>query len=283
MIAIGTTFLAFGINWFTAPSELVTGGVSGIGIIVQSLSARFLGTPIPLWVTNIVLNVPLFAVSIHQRGFEFAKKSLYAVIWLSFSLWYTAFIPDIIQVGDDLLLAGLFGGVLLGTGVGTVLRANASTGGTDMLASILKFRFPEAPIAKLILMIDAIIIASGFFIFGSIKAMYAVIALYVSSKVIGGVLEGTNFAKAAFIISDHSHEIAEVIMEKLPRGATSIPAKGMYSKEAKEMLFVVVGQKQITQLRTLVREVDPKAFVTIADVREVLGEGFVQDVDSLAL
>ena len=282
-ILIGTALLALGINWFTAPIGLVTGGISGVAIIVQEVSTETIGFAIPLWLTNIVLNIPLFVISIKQRGFEFAKKSLWAVNMLSFALWYTEFIPKVFHAGDDLLLTSVFGGALLGLGIGTVLKSGATTGGTDMLASIIKFKRPTFPIAKLMLGIDALIILSGFFIFGSTKAMYAIISVFITSKVITNVLEGLNYAKAAFIISDKSEELAKMIMEKIPRGSTGLKAKGMYSKEDREMLFVVVSQKEITRLRDLIRAIDPNAFVTIADVREVLGEGFIQDYNSLTL
>ncbi len=282
-ILIGTALLALGINWFTAPIGLVTGGISGVAIIVQEVSTETIGFAIPLWLTNIVLNIPLFIISIKQRGFNFAKKSLWAVSMLSFALWYTEFIPKFINAGDDLLLTSVFGGALLGLGIGTVLKSGATTGGTDMLASIIKFRHSNFPIAKLMLAIDGFIILCGFFIFGSTKAMYAILSVFITSKVITNVLEGVHYAKAAFIISDKSEELAKVIMEKIPRGSTGLKAKGMYSGEEKEMLFVVISQKEVTKLRHLIWEIDQEAFVTIADVREVLGQGFLQDYSSLSL
>ena len=121
MILLGTTILALGINWFTSPLGLVTGGLSGITIIVKSLSEEILGFGIPLWITNLVLNIPLFVISIRQRGFEFAKKSLWGVGLLTLALWYTEFIPNLLDVQGDLLLGGIFGGAILGTGVGIVL------------------------------------------------------------------------------------------------------------------------------------------------------------------
>ncbi|MGL6174436.1 MAG: YitT family protein [Cellulosilyticaceae bacterium] len=283
LILVGVTILALGINWFLSPLALVTGGVSGLGIIIETVSKKVIGFGIPLWLTNLACNIPLFIISIRQRGFEFAKKSLYAVIGLSVALAVTGYIPNPFVVNGDLLLGGVFGGATLGLGIGTVLRGGGTTGGTDMLASIIKFKFPNFPIAKLMLFIDAAIIGIGFFIFGSNKAMYAIIAVFITSKVIGSVLEGVHYAKAAFIISDQSETIASEIMEKIPRGTTGLKARGMYSKDEKEMLFAVVSQKEITKLREIISNVDPKAFVTIADVREVLGAGFIEDMDSLSL
>lgn len=282
MILLGTTILALGINWFTSPLGLVTGGLSGVTIIVKEVSLKTLGFEIPLWITNLVLNIPLFIISIKQRGFEFAKKSLWAVGLLTAALWYTEFIPNILQVNNDLLLGGVFGGAILGLGIGTVLKAGATTGGTDMLATIIKFKHARFPIAKLMLGIDGVIILAGMVIFGSTKAMYAIIAVFITSKVITTVLEGMNYAKAVFIMSDKNAEISEAIMNRIPRGVTGIKAKGMYTKQDKEMLFVVVSQKEITKLRDLVREIDKSAFVTIAEVREVLGQGFIEEYNTLA-
>ena len=282
MILLGVTILALGINWFTSPLGLVTGGLSGVTIIVKSVSEQVLGFGIPLWITNLVLNIPLFVISIRQRGIEFAKKSFWGVGLLTLALWYTEFIPNILDVQGDLLLGGIFGGALLGLGVGIVLKAGGTTGGTDMLATIIKFKHSRFPIAKLMLVIDGVIILAGMLVFGSVKAMYAIIAVFISTKVITWVLEGMNNAKAAFILSEKSDQIADAIMHKLPRGVTGIKAQGMYTKQDKDMLYVVVSQKEITRLREMAKEIDANAFITIADVREVLGQGFIEDFDTLA-
>lgn len=282
LILLGTTLLALAINWFLSPSGLVTGGISGTSIIVEEVTSNVFGVGVPLWVTNICLNIPLFLISIKQRGFKFAQKSLYSVLWLSVALWFTGFFPNPFLTTGDLLLPAIFGGALIGAAIGLVIQAGGTTGGTDMLASIIKFKNPSFPITQLMLMIDGIIILCGFFIFGQEKAMYAVIAVFITSKVISNIIEGVYYAKAAFIISAHSDKIAKEIMEKIPRGVTGLKATGMYSKSDKEVLYVVVSQKEITRLRDLVRDIDPKAFVTIADVKEVLGEGFITEYNDLA-
>lgn len=281
MILLGTTILALGINWFTSPLGLVTGGLSGLTIIVKFLTEKAFGYGIPLWITNLVFNIPLFLISIKQRGLGFAKKSIWGVGLLTLALWYTEFIPNLLDVQGDLLLGGIFGGAILGLGVGIVLKVGGTTGGTDMLATIIKFRHNSFPIAKLILALDGMIILAGMIVFGSTKAMYAIIAVFISSKVISWVLEGMHHAKAAFILSNCSAEISQAIMTKLPRGVTGIKAQGMYTKQDKDMLYVVVSQKEITKLRDMVKEIDAEAFITIADVREVLGQGFIEDYKTL--
>lgn len=279
MIILGSVLLALGITWFLSPLGLVTGGVSGVAILVQEITSPLIENGVPIWFTNAVLNIPLFVISIRQRGFGFAKKSIYAVVALSVALWLTEMIPNPMDVGDDLLLAGLFGGVLVGAGVGLVLKAGGTTEGTDMLAAIFKFRRPNLPIENLMLAIDATIIMSGMFVFGPINVMYAIISVLVTTKLVSIVLEGGHSAKAVFIVSEKSNEIAELVMNDIGRGATGIKAKGMYLKKESEMLFVVLSQKELPELREIVLGIDAKAFVTIAEVREVLGQGFIENYD----
>ncbi len=281
MIVIGTAIVAFGINWFLAPFGIVTGGISGIGIILEGLSESLLHFKIPLALTNIVLNLPLFMIAIRQRGFLFARKSVFAVLMLSLWLSVVSFIPNPFGGGEDLFVSALFGGALSGIGIGFVLRSGASTGGTDMLASIIRFKYGNLPIARLMLMIDGAVLIAGLFTFGADKAVYAISAVIVSTRMVSNILDGLHYAKAAFIISKESECISKDIMQKLPRGVTALSAKGMYTKAPKDVLFVIVAPKEITKLRMIIHAVDPKAFVAITDIREVLGQGFVEDYNAI--
>ena len=272
-IIIGTTILAAAINMFFAKLKLVTGGVTGLAIVIEYITEQHFGRGIPLWLTNIAINIPLFAIAIKLKGRKFVGKSMFAAAYLSFALFYTSFIPT---PKVDFLLASIFGGVLAGTGLGFVLRASASTGGTDLAANIIKVYLKNVPIAKIMLVIDSTIILTGAFVFGVQKAMYALISIYIVTKVIDSILEGINFSKAVFIISDNSKEIAETLMKDLKRGVTGINGTGMYTKGEKQVLFVVVGKNQIVSLQKMVKEIDTSAFITIADVREVVGEGFTE-------
>jgi len=272
-IIIGTTILAASINMFFAKLQLVTGGVSGLAIVIEYATEKHFGRGIPLWFTNLAVNVPLFVIAIKLKGRKFVGKSMFAAAYLSFALFYTSFIP---APEVDLLLASIFGGVLAGTGLGLVLRASASTGGTDLAANIIKVYLKNVPIAKIMLVMDSTIILTGAFVFGIQKAMYALISIYIITKVIDSILEGINFSKAVFIISDNSKEIAETLMKDLKRGVTGINGTGMYTNGEKQVLFVVVGKNQIVPLQKMVKEIDTSAFITIADVREVLGEGFTE-------
>jgi len=272
-IIIGSTILAAGVNMFFAKIKLVTGGLSGLAIIIEYITDKQYGVGIPLWFTNIAVNIPLLAIAIKLKGREFVGKSMFAAAYLSFALFYTSFIP---APEVDFLLSSIFGGVFVGIGLGFVLRASASTGGTDLAANIIKVYMKNIPIAKIILVIDSTIVLLGAFVFGVEKAMYALISIYIVAKVIDSILEGINFSKAVFIISDNSKEIAEALMRDLKRGVTGITGTGMYTKGEKQVLFVVVGKNQIVPLQKMVKEIDSRAFITIADVREVLGEGFTE-------
>lgn len=283
LIVLGSLVVALTLNWFLAPAGLVTGGLSGLGIIIQTVSKQTLGFVIPISVTTFVLNIPLFIVAIKQKGFIFIKKTIYSVGISTVLIEITSYLPNIFDVGNDLLITAIVGGVGYGIGIGLVLRAGATTGGTDLLATILRHKYPKFPIAKLVMVIDGLIVALGLFIFGANKAIYAIVAIYITSRVLSNVLEGLHYAKAAFIISAKNEEISAQIMEKIPRGTTGLKARGMYSKQEQEMLFTVVSQKEITRLREIISQIDPKAFVAITDVKEVLGQGFIEDLSNVSL
>lgn len=282
-IVVGTMIVALGINWFLVPVSMVTGGLSGLAIIIDSFSSNILGMRIPVWATTFVFNIPLFIILIAQKGIRQARKSIVGVVCITFFLWVTQFVPNPFLGYEDLLLSSVFAAAFLGTGVGFILRANATTGGTDTLAMIIKHKHKNFPISKLILTIDSTIILFGFFVFGPQKAMYAIICVVLTSRFISQILEGMHYAKAAFIVSDKIDAIADEIMVKIPRGATGINARGMYTKKEKQMLFVVVSKKEIVLLRELVQTVDKDAFMTIADVKEVVGQGFIEDLNSVAI
>jgi len=273
MIIVGITITAIGINVFYSPYQLVTGGLSGFAIVIEYVSRTVLGYGIPLWLTNLVVNIPLFIVGIKLKGKEFAGKSIFAAMFFSVALWYTSYIPP---VKSDLLIASVFGGALVGLGIGFVLRASATTGGTDLLATIIKHYFKRVQISNIMLGIDSVIITIGLFVFGVEKAMYALISVFIVSKVINSVLEGINYSKAVHIISTKAEEVSAALMKELNRGVTGINGTGMYTGEDKKILFVVCSKNQLVTLQKVVTSVDDKAFITITDVREVVGRGFTE-------
>ena len=265
MIMVGITILAIGINVYYSPQHLVTGGISGLAIILDYVFK------IPLWLTNIIVNIPLFIVGIKIKGMDFAKKSIFGAAYVSVALWYTSFIPP---VQSDLLIASVFGGLFVGAGVGLVLEYSGSTGGTDLLAIIIKHYLKKIPINQIMMCIDGMIILVGLFVFGVEKAMYALISIFIVSKVVNTLVEGVNYSKEVHIISEKSNEIAQELMRHLNRGITSINGKGVYTGKDKDILYIVCSKEELIELQRIVREVDKEAFIIINDVREVVGRGF---------
>ena len=268
---IGTMFISVAITMFFSPNQVVVGGFSGIGIILKNVTTGFMDGGVPLSVTNLVLNVPLFIVAYFVLGKSYLGKTVFATVFLSVALEITSFLP--IFTGDLALIA-IYGGIVDGIGIGFVLRAMASTGGVDLLATIIHRKIPYVSISSIIFIINAIIIAFGLFVFGAEKAMYAIISIFISSKCITAVLEGLSFSKMAFIISEESEKIAREIMKQHHRGVTALNGRGMYTRKEKDVLLCVFTQKDIIGIKEIVRNADPNAFIILTDIKEVMGEGF---------
>ena len=244
MIIVGTALMATAINSVFDMSGMVTGGFSGIAILVKEWTEGVVPGGIPLWITNLSLNIPLFLIGMKLSGFQFVKRALVGEICLSFWL---AVLPAFDIAGNDLLLAAVYGGVIQGIGI----------------AQIMQF-------------IDGAIVLVGMYVFGVQKALYAIIAVYLVTKVSDSLIEGLKFSKQAYIITSKPDEISREIMDKLDRGVTGVHGKGMYSGQDKLLLYCVVGRKEIVALKELVDHIDPDAFVIVSDVREVHGEGFIE-------
>lgn len=273
IIALGTLIMGVAINVVFEPMDLVTGGLSGISIVVKYWTEPYIDGGIPLWLTNLVANIPIFVVAIILKGRKFIMRTLYSTICFTIALYI---VPTYDVVYEDLVLASIFGGILMGAGLGLVFANNGSTGGTDLLGYIFQVKFKHISVPRLLLFIDGTIVALGAVVFGVNKALYAIIAVYITSKIMDSILEGMKFAKLAYVISDAYDEIAKEVLHTINRGATGIPAKGMYSNNEKKMLLCVVTKKEIVNLVDIVAQIDPKAFVIVSDVREVLGEGFIE-------
>lgn len=272
-ITLGTFIMAAAVNIVFEPMNMVVGGVSGLAIIIKKVTDMIVAGGIPVWLTTAVVNVPLFLLAMKVKGKDFIKRTLFATVTFTVALYV---IPSFDVVEKDSLLASLFGGLLTGAGLGLVFRNGSSTGGTDLLGAILNHFFPNYSVANMLLFVDSTIILVGAFIFGVNSALYAVIAVFVTTKVMDNMLEGMKFAKLAYIISDEPDKMSAHIMAKLGRGATFIEAQGGYTMEAKRMLMFVISNKQVVQLKECVAQIDPDCFLVIADVREVLGEGFIE-------
>lgn len=273
LILIGTAVMALAIQCIYDRVGLVTGGFTGLTIVIRSLTKSVIEDGIPLWFTNIVLNIPVFLYSYIKFGRKFVGRTLFATLMLSVWLYI---IPGVDLSGEDYLLAALFGGVFTGVGMGLVLRAGATTGGTDMVAALIQSRMRHYSVVQIMQVMDAAIVIAGLYVFGLRSTLYAVVSIFVMTKVSDAFLEGFKNSKAALIITNHHEEVAQRLMDELDRGVTGMDAKGMYTQNYKCVLYCVVSRKEIVRLKEIVNDVDPEAFVIVSDVREVLGEGFME-------
>lgn len=272
-MVVGTALMAFSIASVFDPVSLITGGFSGLSIIVRQLTEPLVPGGIPLSVTNLALNIPFLLLTVKLKGFRYLLRTGFATVALSF--WLSV-LPVIPIAEGDLLLSALYGGLIMGAGIGLVFVAQSTTGGTDLIAALIQHFLPSYSISTLMWILDTLIVLLGAYLFGIQMTLYAIIAIYLTSHVADGLIEGLKFSKAAFIITGKPDELSATLMQELDRGVTGISAMGMYSREAKNMLLCVVARKQIVQLKELAKECDPGAFVIVTDVREVLGEGFIE-------
>ena len=267
-VTAGVFLLALGLDLFLVPNKIAAGGVSGIATILHYL----LGAPVGL--TMLALNVPLFLLGIFRLGLRFGFRSLYGTI--SLSLLVDGLAPYLPVVTRDPLLAGAFGGALTGLGLGIVFRYRGTTGGTDLAAAILR-TYTGVNVGQLLFLVDGLVVLAAGFAFNSWElVMYALITIFIAAWLVDLVQEGISYTKAFWIISEESDRIARSVIRELSRGATALKGRGMYSGQPREVLLVVVSRAEVTRLKDLVYETDPRAFVILADVHEVLGEGFKQ-------
>lgn len=273
LIVVGVFLLAASVNIVFEPIGMVTGGISGFAIVVKHYTSGPILGGVPIWFTNIALNIPLFIIAWRVLGKNHIKKTIFATICFTVALYI---IPTFDVQYNDLLLAAIAGGVLAGVGLGMVFATTATTGGTDLLSTVIHYYVKYYTVAKVLIVIDAAIVILGAVVFGFHKAAYSVIAVYITGKVMDGILEGLKFAKLAYIISDHYEDIANTILTDMDRGVTGISTTGMYLGKDRKMLFCVVSQKEIVYLKDIVAKKDPNAFLIVSDVREVMGEGFIE-------
>ncbi len=263
-ILAGLILGAFAYRLFLVPNEVAPGGFTGIGQILNALFGWNVGT------VALVLNVPLFALSMRSMGLRFGLRSLFASAALSMLIDYLPFGA----LTDDKLLAAVFGGVLGGAGFGLIMLGDATTGGSDMLGMLIHKKLKVVKVSAAVFMVDALVIVAAGMVFDVQGALLALISTYIMARVLDRVLEGPNMAKAYFIISRKAEEIAGAILKSMDRGVTSLAGRGMYTGEERTVLLCVINRRETLRLRTLVSGIDPCAFMIATDVREALGEGF---------
>lgn len=265
-VLIGVVFITISINSFFLKLKIAPGGVSGFATVLYYL------TGVPVGTVVFLVNIPLFIIGFITFGKGFSFKTLFATILLSIFLDNSLFLP---QFTEDILLASVFGGVIMGIGMAFVFKGNATTGGTDIVAKVVNKFFPAFNISEQLFFIDGLVVIFAMISFKNFDiGLYSIIAIWLSSKIIDIVFEGVGFRKAIFIISDFGDEISEKILGEVKRGVTGIKGEGMYFRNNKKILLTVVERPQIPIIKQLSREIDNRAFIIVTDVREVLGEGF---------
>lgn len=271
-ILLGVTLTALSLVWLQIPNKIAAGGVSGLATITYYLW----GWPVA-WVM-LMLNLPLFLACLWTFGSRFGAKSLFGAAFISIMIEFWQTVVKLQPLTTNPFLASIYGGVVAGIGMGLAFRFGGNTGGTDLAAQLLK-RFTGISVGTGLLFMDgAVIVLAGLVFHSTELALFAIITLYLTSKTLDGVLEGFGYAKAAFIISDHAEEIAPLILSQLERGATGLTGRGFYSMQKKEVILCVISRAEMAKLKEIVKGIDPRAFVIITDVREVLGEGFQEKV-----
>ncbi|MEG2098109.1 MAG: YitT family protein [Pseudoflavonifractor sp.] len=268
IIAVAALIYAIGFNWCYKPNSIAFGGLTGVGQLVNALLPWA-----PIGTVVIILNIPLFFVGWRLLGGHLLVSSLFAMAASSLCI-------DLVNLAYvfppmDPMLASIFGGVLMGLALGLVFSRGATTGGTDLIARLLKLKIAWLPMGKLMMMIDLLVIVSVAAAFRDLaSAMYGLVSLYIASIVMDGVLYGLDNAKVAYIISDRYRDITDKIVQDLDRGVTLLHGEGGYSGQGKNVLLCAFKQRQIVEIKRLVKEIDPAAFIIVCEAHEVLGDGF---------
>jgi len=271
-ILLGTAIYAFGLHYFLLPNQLMEGGVTGIAVLLNY------AVNWPLSMSTLLLNIPLFFVGWKMLGLKQMVYTVFGVLSLSGCLAVMEWLIERgylapFQTTHDYMLSALYAGVVLGAGLGIVFRFGGTTGGIDIIARIIT-RATGISMGQVILMFDAVIIGISLLYIPIDKVLYTLVMVFIASKLIDFIQDGAYSAKAFSIITEHGEQIAEEITREIERGVTLMPAKGAFSGKQKEVVYCVVQRQQIRQMRTIVRNIDPRAFIVISEVHDVLGEGF---------
>jgi uncharacterized membrane-anchored protein YitT (DUF2179 family) len=269
LIIVGSIILALGFSLFIIPHHLVPGGVFGLSIVINHL----IGLPVGL--ISLVINIPLVLFGFRILGTKVGIKTIVAMVIMSVCIdLVTHFRGDHI-ISDDLLVSAIFGGAFIGIGIALVIRAEATTGGTDLMAQIIA-ALTKRPIGQLFLLIDGLIVLSGIVVFKEINlAPYAVIAIFANSRTVDALLNGKEMRKAVFIISEKHEEVRRFILSDLDRGGTYLDSRGLYfPQQSRNVIFSVLNRKELARLQNRMKSLDPSAFLTVFNAQEIFGSGF---------
>lgn len=264
LITLGAILMAVGLEIFLIPNNVIDGGITGISIMLAHI------TGIKLGIFIFLLNLPFFFIGRKQIGKTFALSTLYGIIVLSVA---TSLLHPVQSLTDDVLLATVFGGIILGIGVGVVIRSGGSLDGTEILAILFNKNTPFS-VGEIIMFFNVFILGTAGFVFGWDRAMYSLMAYFIAFKTIDIVIQGLDESKSAWIISDSHKEIGDVILARLGRGVTYLNGEGAYTGDDKKVIFVVITRLEEAKLKSIVQEIDPGAFLAVSNISEVRGGRF---------
>jgi uncharacterized membrane-anchored protein YitT (DUF2179 family) len=267
-VVVGSAVMALSYNLFLIPHGIVPGGAGGIAMILN----RLFETPVGLVI--LLINIPLFVLGVKAIGRAYGVKSIVGVAVSAVLIDGFTYVLHLGPATDNKILACIFGGILLGAGLGLVFRGGGSTGGSDIVGQVLH-RYTNLSTGTAILVVDFLVITAAGLAFGQFEfALYGYLNLYLQTRAIDLVLEGLSYTRALFVITDSADRVAAAITSEMNRGATVLRATGAYTHEQRDMVFSVMAKREVAKAREVVRDIDPHAFITITDVYEVLGEGF---------
>lgn len=263
---VGAILMAIAISLFLLPNQLSSGGFAGIATILY----YFL--KIPMGITILVFNIPLFLFAGYKLGKSFFLKSIIGTVTFSFAI---DILDKLEPLTNDRFLACIYGGVIIGLGTAIILKANASTGGSDLISMLVKKYKPDIRTSNVIIIVDTIIVGLNVLFFKEIEiGLYSALAIYLMGKMIDVIFEGIYFTKLLIIISNRSQEIAEEIGDKVRKGTTGLFGKGMYTNENKLILICAASRGDVARVKQIAKKLDSKSFVIVANAREVVGLGF---------
>ena len=263
-ITAGAILMAVALEVFLVPNDIIDGGITGISIVLSKITA------LPLGIFLFIINLPFLFLGYKQIGKTFAISTLYGIVVMSVT---TQLLHHVSPFTNEKILAVLFGGLILGLGVGLVIRFGGSLDGTEIVAILLSKK-TRIPVGQIIMIMNVFIFIIAGFVFGWDSAMYSIFTYYMASKVMDIMVEGLNESKSVTIISSEYEEISQTIQDRLGRTTTFIYARGGYSREDTQMIYCVVTRLELAKLKSVVQEIDPKAFIAIEHVSDVLGGNF---------
>lgn len=270
-ILFGAAIFSFGLVHFNMQNNLAEGGFTGLTLIIYQLTGFN-----PSY-SNLILNIPLFIIGWKYLGRISFYYTIIGTVGLSFWLWIFGKYQLTIELGNDLILVALFAGAFIGVGLGIIFRYGGTTGGVDIIAQFANKLFGMG-MGRVMFIFDACVIALSILTYLDYReAMYTLVAVFIASRIIDFIQEGTYSARGAMIISDKNNEIAEKIMKELDRGVTVLNGYGSFTKEKREILYCVVSKNELFKLKNAITSIDPHAFVSVSEVNDVLGEGFTLD------